>query len=141
MLVEENKAVVIRAFAEMDKQQSMAPLDEYAHPAYVAHVAGIPGPLDRDGMKQLGNSFYQAMPGLRHEPLAVIAEGDQVVIQLAVHGVHTGPLLTAGGTIPPTGRTIRADSMNIFRIEDHQAVEHWAVIDMLGMLQQLGVTP
>ncbi|OLS99820.1 hypothetical protein BJF90_37980 [Pseudonocardia sp. CNS-004] len=48
-----------------------------------------------------------------------------------------GPLMG----VPPSGRTLVIDGINIFRIEDGRIVERWGRLDELGLLRQLGVVP
>jgi predicted ester cyclase len=43
--------------------------------------------------------------------------------------------------IPPTGKSISINVIDIIRIADGQAVEHWGVMDQMAMMQQLGVIP
>ena len=43
--------------------------------------------------------------------------------------------------IPPTGREVEILVIDIVRVEDGRIVEHWNVVDRLGLLQQLGAIP
>jgi predicted ester cyclase len=43
--------------------------------------------------------------------------------------------------IPPTGKEVAIDVMDVFTVTDGRTCEQWTVSDMLGMLQQLGVAP
>jgi predicted ester cyclase len=43
--------------------------------------------------------------------------------------------------MPASGKSATWDADHIDRIEDGKIVEHWAVQDQLGMLQQLGFIP
>ena len=40
--------------------------------------------------------------------------------------------------MPPSGKSATWQQMHIIRFTNGKQVEHWAVIDQLGMLQQLG---
>jgi predicted ester cyclase len=40
---------------------------------------------------------------------------------------------------PATGRQISLDVIDIVRIADGRIVEHWNLVDQLGLLRQLGV--
>ncbi len=42
--------------------------------------------------------------------------------------------------IAPTGRKIDIAVLDLFQIHDGKLIEHWALLDNLGMLRQLGVT-
>lgn len=41
--------------------------------------------------------------------------------------------------IPPTGNQVRIDLTDIVRIADGQVVEHWNVVDQLGLMRQLSL--
>lgn len=42
--------------------------------------------------------------------------------------------------ITPTGGPVRFEVMYIVRIADGQIVEHWGLVDQLGLVRQLGST-
>ena len=44
-----------------------------------------------------------------------------------------------GQGIPPTGREVAIEVIDIVRVADGQVVEHWNVVDQLGLMRQLGV--
>jgi predicted ester cyclase len=51
-------------------------------------------------------------------------------------GTHQGAFMG----IPPTGKAISFEVFEIVRFrEDGKAVERWAMIDMVGLLRQLGM--
>ena len=66
----------------------------------------------------------------------MIAEGGKVLVRLRVKGTHGGDLMG----VPATGRAIDIGVLDLFRIEDGRLVEHWALLDNLGLLRQIGVT-
>jgi len=43
--------------------------------------------------------------------------------------------------MPPSGKKATWEAIHITRVKDGKIVEHWAVQDQLGMLQQLGFIP
>jgi steroid delta-isomerase-like uncharacterized protein len=93
--------------------------------------------MDREGDKQLVGSMHAAFPDLRFEVGAQIAEGDRVLHTLIGRGTHRAEFMN----IPATGKTIEVTGMNINRIANGKIAESWGVIDVLGLLQQLGVVP
>ena len=81
-------------------------------------------------------AFVASAPGT-HVVEDLIAEGDRVVGRITANGTHEGELLG----IPRTGKQIRMTGMTIWRIADGKIVEHWSEMNVLGLLQQLGVSP
>jgi predicted ester cyclase len=67
----------------------------------------------------------------------VIAEEDKVAVRFTYRGTHQGELMG----IAPTGTQVTVSGMDINRIVEGKIAERWAVFDMLGILQQLGVVP
>ena len=71
-------------------------------------------------------------------PEDVLISGDKAVARVRVTGTQTGEMMG----MPPTGRSADVQLIDIIRFgDDGLAHEHWGVIDMLGMLQQLGAIP
>lgn len=135
MSVEENKNLVRRYFAALDRQR----LDEVGAlfaPEYRLRFDGNPE-LNREGALGLFGMFFGAFPDVRHELLDLVGEGDRVAARLTVRGTHRGDLMG----IPPTGTSVAFGAMNFFRLADGAIAEHWAATDMLGPLRQLGAVP
>ncbi|HEV3001494.1 MAG TPA: ester cyclase [Solirubrobacteraceae bacterium] len=98
----------------------------------------FPGlPSDREGVRQFFILMRSAFPDLRMEPRHVVAEGDLVAVHLTMTGTHQGDFMG----LQPTGRRMEIPAMDLVRIRDDRAVEHWGVTDNLAMMQQLGAMP
>ena len=52
-------------------------------------------------------------------------------------GTHNGTFFG----VPPTGKTIKVQAINFYRISNGQIVEEYGQPDMLGLLQQIGAVP
>jgi predicted ester cyclase len=134
MDAEANKHVVRRFVDEYQtaaKQESFA---ELLHPDVVDR-SRPPGIAEgADGVRQQFEAFRVAFPDFHAVIHDQIAEGDKVVTRKVFHGTHHGELMG----IAPTGREVQIEVIDIVRIEGGQIVEHWNVVDRLGLLQQLG---
>ncbi|MFG2652526.1 ester cyclase [Streptomyces sp. NPDC048436] len=137
MSTEENKRLVRRFYAEIDKGNVEA-MDELVAENYQDHspppFPGL-GP-GREGLKQAFRVFWEATPGT-HEIEDQIAEGDKVVTRMTARGVHERDL----PGIPATGNQLTMTATVIHRIENGRLAEKWSDKDLLGFLQQLGVIP
>lgn len=69
--------------------------------------------------------------------LNAVAEGDKVVLHDRVHGTHEGEFFG----VPPTGRQATWEFMHIFRITDGRIAERWGIVDVMGLMQQIGAIP
>ncbi|MDQ3380301.1 MAG: ester cyclase [Actinomycetota bacterium] len=137
MSTEDNKTLVRRYFEEMDERRDVAIIDEFIAPDFVNHDPPPGLTPDREGLKQMFLHFLSATPDGYHVIHDVIAEGDMVVTRVTGYGTHTGELFG----IPPTGKQFETEGISIRRIVNGKIAEHWAVVDMLGVMHQLGVIP
>ncbi|WP_414575370.1 ester cyclase [Anabaena sp. CCY 9402-a] len=134
MLTEPNKALVLQFYKAFDDRKIEQALDLLATD-FVAHLAGVPEPLDREGFKQFGMSFYLAFSQGQHVFDQVIVSGDSVVTCGTFTATHLGEFQG----LPPTGKQITLSIMHIDRVENGKIVEHWGQGDALGLMQQLGI--
>lgn len=137
MSAEANKALVRRYFEAIDARRDPAMLDEFLAPDFLTHNPPPGFAPDREGQKQAFAHFLAATPDGYHVIDDMIAEGDKVATRVTAYGTQTGELFG----IPPTGRWLKTSGIAIHRLADGQIVEHWHELDMLGVLQQLGVVP
>jgi predicted ester cyclase len=110
-------------------------MQRHISPSFVRHDPGLPfevrGP---EGVAQLHDALLPAFPDM-HLPLEdFVAEGEKVLVRLRVQATHTGPF----GDIAATGHRIDIGVLDLFQIRDGVLIEHWALLDNLGMLKQLG---
>jgi ketosteroid isomerase-like protein len=56
-------------------------------------------------------------------------------------GTHNGVLHTPAGDIPPTGRAVSGEYIQVLRFRDGKHVSFNLVFDRLQMLEQLGLVP
>jgi len=95
------------------------------------------GTLDKEGLQGLAQSFKTAFPDLNHTVDDQLAEGDQVVTPLTVRGAPRGDLMG----IPPSNKQIEIRAINIHKVVGGQMVEAKTVVDMMGLMQQIGAIP
>ena len=101
----------------------------------VDHAAPPGVALGVEGAKQAIGIYRTAFPDLKVTVEDIIAEGDKVSCRFTITGTHKGGLMG----IAPTGKQVRLAGMEVHRIVDGKAVEHWESFDQLGMMHQLGV--
>ena len=137
MSEKDNKAVIrrwIEAFNERDLQGEA----DVLAPGFVAHVPDAPAPLDLEGLeawREFTAPFVEAFPDLRLTIQDIAAEGDTVAARVAFRGTHRGEFQG----LPPTGKEVAFSSIEIDRVVDGKVEEHWVEINLLGLVQQLGV--
>jgi predicted ester cyclase len=135
MTTEANKAKARRFIDEVVNRGNVAVIDELAGPNYVDHTTppGMPGGIE--GQKAFVTMFRAAFPDLHYTIDDTIAEGDRLVQRNTAHGTMKGDFMG----MPASGKEATWSEIHIVRFDDDgKAVEHWGVVDQLGMLAQLG---
>ena len=136
MRTDENKARIIRIFEEGINHDDQTVFDELISPAYVNHAFPAAGSGPK-GFEQSIAMFRGAFPDLNVAVEDAIAQDDRVATRGTMRGTHHGEFMG----IPATGKQVEIGYIDIWRLEDGEAVENWVQMDMLGMMQQLGVVP
>jgi len=84
--------------------------------------------------------WAKAFPDSKATFVREFASGDTAVLELLWKGVHTGPLQTPTGTIPPSNKPIELPACQIVQVEGGKLKSAWHYFDMLTMLTQIGAT-
>jgi steroid delta-isomerase-like uncharacterized protein len=133
--LDRNKRVVERIWDELVNGGRLEALDALVSRDFIDH-APLPGlPSDLNGLRQRLQILHRAFPDFRSTIIDLVAEGDKVVAFVLSEGTHREDF--AG--VPATGRPFAMQEIQILRIVDGKMVEHWQVVDLLGMLVQLGL--
>ena len=136
MSTEENKAIAKRA-VEAINAGDLSLLESLVAPDGADHAVPPGMPPTRESALQFLTMFRAAFPDLHYTLEDVIAEGDRVVQRSTASGTMKGEFLG----MPATGKSATWAEIHIVRLKDGKIVEHWASVDQLGMLQQLGLAP
>ncbi|MFZ9336021.1 MAG: ester cyclase [Burkholderiaceae bacterium] len=135
--LEANKQLCRDYFTAFLKRDT-AWMKRHIAPTFVRHDPGLPfevrGP---EGVAQLHDALMPAFPDMKLPLQDFVAEGEKVLVLLRVQGTHTGPF----GDMAATGKKIDIGVLDLFQIRDGVLIEHWALLDNLGMLKQLGALP
>ena len=118
-------------------RRDLTAFDNYFSPKLTDHALPPGLPPGLEGRKMFASALLSAFPDLQVEVQDLVADGEKLVTRYTVHGTHNGELMG----IPPTGKQISVGGIAIDRFENGQSVEHWEVIDQLGLMQQLGIIP
>lgn len=111
---------------------------EYVRPDYVEHNLSGHNP-DIEGVddhRENVRKFITAFPDMEFDIERIAATGDKTAQLFTCRGTHEGRLQG----IPPTGKSVEFTAVGITKWEDGMMVEDWSQIDMLGLMDQLGLT-
>ncbi|MEY9841995.1 ester cyclase [Streptacidiphilus sp. EB103A] len=98
------------------------------HGGTVGTVAG------RDNVTGLMTAVVTSLPDLHASVQDIFGQGDEVVVRLVVTGTQTGPLLG----IPASGRAVRWDATDLYRLHNGRISEEWAAEDFTAFLADTG---
>jgi predicted ester cyclase len=87
-----------------------------------------------ENMMGLFRGVFSAIPDLHVAEQEVVARGDTVVVRVVVEGTHKGNLLG----IPATGKHLRWDGVDLYRLADGKVTDDWAGDDWLAIMVQAG---
>ena len=104
---------------------------------YVEHAAPPPLPPTRESVRTFVAALRAAFPDIHLETLRQWEDGDTHIGWIRSSGTMTGDFLD----MPASNKSATWDEIHIARFADGKISEHWAVIDQLGMLTQLGFIP
>jgi predicted ester cyclase len=129
-----NKAVVMRFNKEVIEQGNEATFRELMAPDFVNRSAPPGAPAGPEGMLfTFTRVLRPAFPDLTVEVHDQVAEGDKVTTRKTIRGTHRGDLLG----IPPTGKRVEIDVIDIVRLARGRYAEHWGVNTLPSVLAAL----
>ena len=140
MSTEANKTLV-RHYFEAGNRNDFVAWDHLCASDMVLYT-GFTEPMQGlEAVKQFSVTFHNAFSDFFLRIEDMVAEGDRVAARWTTGGVHTAPLASPGGVIPPTGKEMAMSGMSILRLADGKIVEERVQADVFGGMQQLGVIP
>ena len=137
MSMEANKALFRRVLDVVNGADMALMEGLVADDAILRSPAQPEGMVGLEGFKGFVTKLRGGFPDLKTTIEELVAEGDHVVGRVALRGTHTR--LYRG--IPATGRTIAATELIMMRIVDGKVRDAWQVLDVNGIMQQLGLMP
>lgn len=135
MAHEQNVAAFRRVMEEGFSRGNLDAIDEVVCAEFREHEHGPGLDLGRAGLKEIISRLREGFPDLKATVLDVVGDGDKICFRVQYEGTHEGPMLGYA----PTGRRIVWESVDIVAFDDDGTLlEHWGVLDRLGVLEQLG---
>jgi predicted ester cyclase len=133
-----NKAMMLvnRFFNEGVAKQEVL-FGEILHPMFRSHQFPAPPGSDKAGFIAGMKGLLSAFPDLKVTIHQQYAKGDKVFTYAEWNATHTG---TFQG-IAPTNKKVKVEFMDIWREEGGKLCENWVVMDIMGLMIQLGAVP
>ncbi len=122
-------------FAEALNTDNVDLFDTFITNDYVNHNPAVAPGLH--GVKEFFAGWLAAFPDTKVTMEDAFVAGDRVVGRYTYRATHKGKFIG----IPPTGKQVTMRSIDIWRVRDNMFVEHWDELNLLEVMQQLGVVP
>jgi steroid delta-isomerase-like uncharacterized protein len=137
MTPEEMKAGYRRMIEEVFNQGRLELVDELVAADAVDHTE-MPGrPPGAEGVRWAAQTFRAAFPDIHFQIEDQVAQGELLATRFSISGTQNGEFMG----VPPSGKRAAIAGMDMVRLRDGKMVEHWALMDMLSLMQQLGLMP
>ena len=91
----------------------------------------------RAGLADVLTAMFTAFPDLHWTLHDTVSEGDRIMTFSTWTGTHQGEFMG----IPATGRSVLVEAWTLDRYRDGRLTESRIIMDVAGMLMQLGVIP
>src|ERR1700761_4068835 len=134
----EQNADIIRRF--VDEVITRGNIDAASQFAWEDVVEQVPLPGQGpglDGLKDVIRGMRSAFPDIVFSIEEQVSEGEKVASRFEWTGTHQGDFFG----VPATGRSVRVWGVVIDRLEQGRIKETRIIMDMLGLMMQLGAFP
>jgi len=122
-------------YVEMLNSHNPNAVDGFVAVDYINHNAFVEN--GREGNRIFWAGFFAAIPDVVGTMEDLVVAGDRVVGRFTYSGTHTGPFYG----IPGTGNPVEMRSIDIWRVENGEFVEHWDELNLLEVFQAIGAIP
>ncbi len=128
-------SVLAERFLGMLNDHNPDAVDDFVAVDYINHNAFVED--GREANRAFWAEFFTAFPDIAGTMEDLVVAGDRVVGRFIYRGTHLGPLYG----MPATGNPIEMRSIDIWRIENGEFVEHWDELNLLEVFQAVGMIP
>lgn len=138
MPTDRHTATIAHAFAALMNGHDPDAVDGFIAEDYVNHNPRVDD--GREANRALWTTWFAAFPDTEVTLDDVLVDGDRVAGRFTYRATFRGAFMG----LPPTGRPVVMHSIDIWRVVDGMAVEHWDQLDSDAFFAQLtgqGDTP
>ncbi|RPJ38461.1 MAG: ester cyclase [Planctomycetaceae bacterium] len=136
MSAEENKAILNKYMDAVNRHDAMSAISLFSDD-FMDRSAPPGMPNGKEGFLMAHQILETALPDVHFSTDKIVVDGDKIGWVATGTGTNTGPFFG----IPATGKPVKWWGVRILRIQNGKIVEAWALFDMFGILQQMGIIP
>jgi steroid delta-isomerase-like uncharacterized protein len=135
----ENLALVAKVYDLWNDRDLERALDLATDDIEIRLVATGQTLTGRDGFRRFMERFVSASSDMKKHITNQVVSADQVVSEFTLRGTHDGPLRTPTGEIPPTGREIQLEVVEVIGVRNDKIAWIRNYSDTTTLMRQLGV--
>jgi len=137
-MVAKNEQVTQRFYDEVINKHDISKIDSFIAPSFVDHqtMSGKPETLNIDTLKAGMKGFFAMYPDVHYTVNFMLADSNTVMADWTQTGTNTG--MTVWGE-PATNKSATVSGVDIIKLKDGKAVEHWGYYEERRELGQLGM--
>jgi steroid delta-isomerase-like uncharacterized protein len=128
----------VDAFNTGDWERLQAGLAADARYHELATQRKVEGP---EKIVELFKGWKTAFPDAAGTVTSAVGSGNTAALEVTWKGTHTGPLETAEGTIPASGKRQETPAAIVFTFEGGKIKEDRQYFDLMTLLKQIGAQP
>ena len=133
------KALMTQIYEEVFTNGRLELIEDLMHENFVEHEELPPGiPPGREAPRAYTTMMKASFPDFGARVTDLLQDGNKVIARARFFGTHTGEEFLG---IPASGNAFEITGVDIVEFEGDKAIAHWGVLDMAGMMQQLGGPP
>ncbi len=130
---------VAKSFKSMIEKNDWAGIEKIMAPGFSDHSPMNPpgSPFNRDTLMKYLKMNKEAFPDMKFEVQSMAGNNDLVFVQYRFTGTNTGPMMG----MPATNKKVDYSGVDLIKIKDGIATEHWDYGDNLSFMKQMGMLP
>ena len=135
---EARKLELAKSFYPLFEKGDWAGIEKLVAPDFKEHNAMMTSEnYNRDSLMKYLKMNKEAFPDMKIEALHAAADGDLVFIHYHFTGTNTGSMMG----MPATNKKVDYMGVDLVRIKDSVATEHWDYGDNVTFMKQMGMMP
>ena len=129
----------VKSFYPLFEKGDWAGIEKLTSADFTDHSPWFPGGSvsSRDTLMKYLKMNKDAFPDMKIEPLHVAVDGDMVFVHYHFTGTNTAPMMG----MPATNKKVDFMGVDLLRIKDSVATEHWDYGDNITYMRQMGMMP
>jgi steroid delta-isomerase-like uncharacterized protein len=125
----------VDAFNKNDWKRMRAGLASNSRYDELATGRKVDGP---EKIIELFKGWKDAFPDAVGTVTSEVANGDKAALEVTWKGTHTGPLVTAEGTVPASGKRQQTPAALLYTFDGDKVKECRQYFDSMSLLEQIG---